>query len=199
MNTYGLSLITLTKITWKFLLRSCYDLIYIIIQCFGYTKYIILYKSQIVVIQCFGFTMTKEAKPNPLQLMSQFCVTDRQFYQHFRFSYKMIDVLRPLLCTCQAKWADRLPEAMKRSQRRTNFQICPARESNSGGSDLWSNALLIAARMRLIFPQNNRILYILLYCKCCGHMYKTSGWLLLAKSTYNVRQYYFVLLQHHYI
>ncbi|KAK2163817.1 hypothetical protein LSH36_74g14046 [Paralvinella palmiformis] len=30
---------------------------------------------------------------------------------------------------------------MRRSQRRNNLQICPRRDSNTGGSDLWSNTL----------------------------------------------------------
>jgi len=30
---------------------------------------------------------------------------------------------------------------MKRSQRWNNFQICPRRDSNTSGSDLWSNTL----------------------------------------------------------
>ena len=53
----------------------------------------------------------------------------------------MIDVLRPLLCTRQDKWAGRLPKVMRRSERRNNLQICPRRYSNTGGSDLWSSTL----------------------------------------------------------
>ena len=30
---------------------------------------------------------------------------------------------------------------MRRSERRNNLQICPRRDSNTGGSDLWSNTL----------------------------------------------------------
>ena len=33
------------------------------------------------------------------------------------------------------------PKVMKRSQRWNNLQICPRRDSNRGGSDLWSNTL----------------------------------------------------------
>ena len=40
----------------------------------------------------------------------------------------MIDVLRPLLYTWYAKWAERPPKVMKRSQRRNNLQICPRRD-----------------------------------------------------------------------
>ena len=47
----------------------------------------------------------------------------------------MIDVLRPLLCTRLNGPSD--------PQRRNNLQICPRRDSNTGGSDLWSNTLLI--------------------------------------------------------
>ena len=53
----------------------------------------------------------------------------------------MVDVLRPLLCTWQAKSAERPPKVMKRSQRRNTIQISPRQDSNSSGSDLWSNAL----------------------------------------------------------
>ena len=52
-----------------------------------------------------------------------------------------IDVLRPLLCTRQAKWAEQPPNVMRRSQRRNNLQLCPPRDSNTGGSDLQSNTL----------------------------------------------------------
>jgi len=37
----------------------------------------------------------------------------------------MIDVLQPPLCTSLAKWAERPPKVMRRSQRRNNLQICP--------------------------------------------------------------------------
>ena len=53
----------------------------------------------------------------------------------------MIDVLRPLLCRWQAKWADRPLKVMKRCQRWNTLQICPRQDSNWGGSDLWSKAL----------------------------------------------------------
>ena len=53
----------------------------------------------------------------------------------------VIGVLWPLLCTWQAKWAERPPKVMKRSQRRNNLQICPRRYSNSCGSAMQSNAL----------------------------------------------------------
>ena len=53
----------------------------------------------------------------------------------------MIDVLRPLLCRWQAKWTERPPKVMKQSQRWNTLQICPRRDSNSGGRDLWSMGL----------------------------------------------------------
>ena len=53
----------------------------------------------------------------------------------------MIDVLRPLLCTRQAKWAEQPPKVMRRSERRNNLQICLRQDLNTGGSDLWSNTL----------------------------------------------------------
>jgi len=46
----------------------------------------------------------------------------------------IIYVLRPLLCTCLAKWAER-------SQRWNTLHRCPRRDSNLGGGDLWSNTL----------------------------------------------------------
>ena len=39
------------------------------------------------------------------------------------------------------KWAERLPKVMKWRQGWNTLQICPSRDSNWGGSDLWSNAL----------------------------------------------------------
>ena len=42
-----------------------------------------------------------------------------------------IDVLRPLLCTWEAKWAERPQKLMRRSQRWNNLQICPRRYSNT--------------------------------------------------------------------
>jgi len=57
--------------------------------------------------------------------------------------WMVIDVLQLLLCTWQAKWADRPPKVMKRSQRWNNHQICPHRDSKTGGRDLWYNVLLL--------------------------------------------------------
>jgi len=42
----------------------------------------------------------------------------------------MIDVLRPLLRTLEAKWAERPPKVMKQSHRWNNFQMCPRRDWN---------------------------------------------------------------------
>ena len=53
----------------------------------------------------------------------------------------MIDVLRPLLCTREANWAEPPPKVMRRSERRNNLQTCPHRDSSTDGSDLWSNTL----------------------------------------------------------
>ena len=50
-----------------------------------------------------------------------------------------IDVLWPRLGTRQAKWAERPPKVMQRSKRLNKLQICPRRDSNTGGSDMWSN------------------------------------------------------------
>ena len=36
---------------------------------------------------------------------------------------------------------ERFPKVMKRSQRWNTLHICPRRDSNTGGSDLWSNTL----------------------------------------------------------
>ena len=58
-----------------------------------------------------------------------------------RIMMKMIDVLRPLLYTWQAKQAERPPKVMNGIQRRNNFKICQHRDSNTGGSDLWYNTL----------------------------------------------------------
>ena len=52
------------------------------------------------------------------------------------------------LCTRWAKWAERPPKVTKRSERWNNLQICPRRDSNSGGSDLWSNAPTVRPRRR---------------------------------------------------
>jgi hypothetical protein len=73
------------------------------------------------------------------------------------FSYKMIDVLLPLLCTWQAKWAERPAKVKKRRQRWSTLQISPHRDSNSCGSDLWSNAL--PTRSMFSHKQNLRIFH----------------------------------------
>ena len=69
----------------------------------------------------------------------------------------MIDVLRPLLCTCQAKWAERPPKVTRRSERRNNLQICPRRDSNTGGSDLWSSTLPLDHGGALFLTQGHNI------------------------------------------
>ena len=53
----------------------------------------------------------------------------------------IIDVLWPILCTWQAKWAEQPSKVMKQSQRWNTIQVCPPWDSNSDGSDLCSNAL----------------------------------------------------------
>jgi len=46
-----------------------------------------------------------------------------------------------VLYTRWAKWAERCPKIMKQRQRWNTLQISPRRDSNTGDSDLWSNAL----------------------------------------------------------
>ena len=41
---------------------------------------------------------------------------------------------------------ERPPNVMKLSQRWNTLQICPRQDSNSGGSELWSNALPVRPR-----------------------------------------------------
>ena len=65
------------------------------------------------------------------------------------WSWLMIGDLRPRLYTWWAKWAERPPTVMKRNRRWTTLQICSRRDSNSGGSDPWYNALPIRPRRRL--------------------------------------------------
>ena len=67
-------------------------------------------------------------------------------YPHIR--WLMFDALLPLLRARYAVWAERPPEVMKRSQRWNILQICPRRDSNSGGGALWSNALPIRRQRR---------------------------------------------------
>jgi len=64
--------------------------------------------------------------------------------------WMMIDdwCLRPVLCTRQIKWADWPPKLMKREQRGNTAQICPRRDSNSGGSEICSKALPTRPRRR---------------------------------------------------
>jgi len=57
-----------------------------------------------------------------------------------------IDVLRPPLCTVYVKWVERPRNVTKRCQRWNTLRIWPRRDSNSGGSDLWPNALPIRLR-----------------------------------------------------
>ena len=46
-----------------------------------------------------------------------------------------------------------------RSQRWNILQICPRRDSNSGGSDLWANALLVRPRRRPVLAPNKPAYY----------------------------------------
>ena len=43
---------------------------------------------------------------------------------------------------------------MKRSQRWNNLQICPRRDSTTGGSELWSNALPVRPRRRMLYSHS---------------------------------------------
>ena len=56
------------------------------------------------------------------------------------------NVLQPLLCTWWAKWAEWPPKVMKRSERWNAHRICQSWDSNSDGSDLWSDALPVRPR-----------------------------------------------------
>ena len=76
----------------------------------------------------------------------------------------MIDVLRPLLCTRWAKWAERPPKVMRRSHRRNNLQICPRRDLNTSGSELQSNTLPLDHGGALISKYESTSIYILM----CG-------------------------------
>jgi len=58
-----------------------------------------------------------------------------------------------------AQWAERPPTVMKRSQRWNSLQLFPRWDSNSGGSDLWSNALPTRPRRR---PSTRRHKYFLI-------------------------------------
>ena len=60
--------------------------------------------------------------------------------------------------------AERPPKVTRRSERRNNLQICPRRDSNTGGSDLWSSTLPLDHGGALIDIQN---LHILIYPKSC--------------------------------
>ena len=60
------------------------------------------------------------------QVLLQVAISRLKSYRHFEFSVvsvvsvvgqMMIDVLRSLLCTWQAKWTGRPPKVMKLSQR----------------------------------------------------------------------------------
>ena len=50
-----------------------------------------------------------------------------------------IGVLRPLLCTRWAKWAEQHSKVMKRTERWSTLQVWSRRDSNTG--DLWSNTM----------------------------------------------------------
>jgi len=73
----------------------------------------------------------------------------------------MIDVLRPLLCTWWAKWAEWPPKVMKRSQRWNTLQIGPHRDSNASVSDMWSKAQPVKPRRR---PWEYELSVELSYC-----------------------------------
>ena len=53
----------------------------------------------------------------------------------------IIGVLRPLLCTWQAKWADRPPTVNEAKLEMKQPSDMPRRDSNAGEGDLWSNTL----------------------------------------------------------
>ena len=60
-----------------------------------------------------------------------------------------IDVLRPLLCTRKARWAERPPKVMKaKSKMKRPSDRWPRRDSNSSASDLLYNTLRIRPRRR---------------------------------------------------
>ena len=77
-----------------------------------------------------------------------------------------------VLYTRHAKWVERPPNIMKRSQRRNIFPICPLRDSNLGGTDLFSKALPIGPRRRpaLIILRNhstgNMTTTVIIYTIC---------------------------------
>jgi len=82
----------------------------------------------------------------------------------------MIDVLRTLLCTRSAKWAEQSPKV-------NTLQICPHQDLNSGGSDLWSNTLLVRPQKHcacVCMCHSGLWFYFMncckirCYCCCCG-------------------------------
>ena len=74
----------------------------------------------------------------------------------------VVDVLRPVMCIWWAKWAERPPKVMKRSQLLNTLQICPRRDSNSGGSNMWSNALDFSQERQLITSSRVEIIISLI-------------------------------------
>ena len=82
---------------------------------------------------------------------------------------KMIGVLPLLLCQWQAKWAELPPKAMKQSQRWNDLQILPRRDSNAGGSDLWSNTPPLDHR-------NNNMLWPTVSSAMVGSIKTRSAW-----------------------
>ena len=83
------------------------------------------------------------------KLILSYWYRDWYIYQHALFNTmktrykKMIIGLRLILCTMKVKWADWHRKAMKQIQRWNTLQICPRRDSKRGGSELWSNTLLL--------------------------------------------------------
>ena len=68
----------------------------------------------------------------------------------------MFGVLRPVLGTSKAKWAERPPNVMKKRSRRWNtIQICPRRDSNTGDSDLWANPLPLGGVLLFLFESTS--------------------------------------------
>ena len=57
----------------------------------------------------------------------------------------------------------RHPKVMKRSQRWNTLQICYRRDSDTGGSDLWSNALLLGHGGALTYIHTYIHIYIHIY------------------------------------
>ena len=88
------------------------------------------------------------------------------------------------LCRRFAKWAERPPKVMKRSQRWNNLQICPRRDSISGGSDLWENYITYGTLDEIPWTDRLEALFQIVVLICQLPYNRKMSWLFQQAHTH---------------